>query len=45
MDDKINAYKILICKPHGRPKCRWEGYIKINLAGIGCEKLDSTVSG
>jgi hypothetical protein len=35
-----NAYKMLIAKPEvkrplGRPKCRWEGNIKINVEKTG----------
>jgi len=40
-----NAHKILIRKseqerPFRGPKCRWEGNIKIDLKGTGCEYVD-----
>jgi hypothetical protein len=40
MVEMINAYKILIGKPEGkrplgRPRCRWEDDIKIDIREIG----------
>jgi hypothetical protein len=35
----INAYKILVGKPEGRTKCKWEDNIKINLE-VSCEDVD-----
>jgi hypothetical protein len=42
-----NAYKILVGKPEekrqfGRPRCRWEGNIKMDLEEIGSEGVDWT---
>jgi hypothetical protein len=37
-----NAYEILIGKPEGKrslqgPRCRWEGYINVDLGDIGLD--------
>jgi hypothetical protein len=41
MEKMRNAYKILVRKlqrkrPCGRPRCRWENKIKIDLKETGC---------
>jgi hypothetical protein len=40
MEEIRNAYKILVSKPdgkrpHGRPRCRWEDNIRMDLMDIG----------
>jgi hypothetical protein len=30
MGEKRNAYMILVRKPEGRPRCRWENNIKMD---------------
>jgi hypothetical protein len=52
MWEKGNAYtcKVLVGKseekrPLGRPKCKWEATIKINLREVGLGGLDSSGSG
>jgi hypothetical protein len=40
MEKKSNAYRILVKKPKrkralGRPRCRWEDNIKVDLREIG----------
>jgi len=35
-----NAYKILVRKPEGRPRHRWENNTKIDLKKTGCEDVD-----
>jgi len=40
-----SVYRVLVGKPegnrqHGRPRCRWEDNIKINLQGMGCVGMD-----
>jgi len=42
---EINAYKILVGKPEGkrplgRPRGRWEGFIRMDLRGIISENVD-----
>jgi hypothetical protein len=45
MIEMRNGYKILVEKPEGkrtlgRPGCRWEDNIKIDLKEIGCEDVN-----
>jgi hypothetical protein len=45
MGEMRNAYKILVRKPegkrpHGRPMCRWEDNIRLDLGEIGREGVD-----
>jgi hypothetical protein len=35
MGDKRNVYRILVGKPEGRPRCRWEDNTKMDLREIG----------
>jgi hypothetical protein len=40
MGEKMNAYKVFVEKPKGvrslgRPRCRWEDYIKMDIGEIG----------
>ena len=40
-----NAYKVLVEKPEskrplGRPRCRWEDNIKMDLREVGCDPGD-----
>jgi hypothetical protein len=47
MGEIRNAYKILVGKsedkrPFGRPRCTWEGNIRMDLRRIGREVLDWT---
>jgi hypothetical protein len=42
---KRNSYRILVGKPEGkrllgRPRCRWEDNIKMDLRDIGCGGMD-----
>jgi hypothetical protein len=42
---KMNSYRVLVGKPKGkrqlgRPRHRWEDYIKTNLRDIGCGGMD-----
>jgi hypothetical protein len=46
MGEKRNAYRILVGtaerkRPLGRPRCRWEDNIKMDLRGIGWGGMDS----
>jgi hypothetical protein len=43
--EKVNAYRILVRKlegkrPLGRPRCRWEDNIKMDLREIGWGGMD-----
>jgi hypothetical protein len=45
MGEKMNAYRILVGKPEvkrplGRPRCRWEDNIKMDLREIGWGGMD-----
>jgi hypothetical protein len=45
MEEKRNAYRILVGKPEGkrplgRPKCRWMDNIKMDLKRIGWDGVD-----
>ena len=40
-----NAYRVLVRKPEskrplGRPRCRWEDDIKMDLREVGCDPRD-----
>ena len=35
MEEGRNAFKVLACKPLGRPRRRWEHNIRMDLAEIG----------
>ena len=42
MDQSRNTYKVLVGKPEGkrslgRPMCRWEDNIKMDLREVGCD--------
>jgi hypothetical protein len=44
MEEMRNAYNILISKPKGkrplgRPRCRWEGNIRLDLREIGWKRV------
>jgi hypothetical protein len=46
MGEKWNAYRILVGKPErktpvGRPRCRWEDNIKMDLTETGWGGMDS----
>jgi len=46
---RAGAFWVLVEKPEGkrplgRPKCRWEDNIKIELQVVGCEIMDWTDS-
>jgi len=39
--ERSGAYRVLVGKPEGkrppgRPRCRWQGNIKMNLEEVGC---------
>ena len=41
-EQSINAYRVLVGKPEGkrpvgRPRCRWEDNIKVDLREVGCD--------
>jgi len=45
MGERRGVYKILMRKPEGkiqvgRPRCRWEDYIKMGLQEVGCGGMD-----
>jgi hypothetical protein len=40
MGKKRNAYRILAGKPEGRPSCRWEDNIKVDLKEIRWDGMD-----
>jgi hypothetical protein len=47
MGEGTGVYRILVGKPEGkrqlgRPRCRWENTIKMDLQGVGCGGMDWT---
>ena len=45
MWEKRGVYRVLVGiperkKPQGRPRCKWEGNIKMDLQEVGCESTD-----
>jgi hypothetical protein len=45
MGERSVAYRVLVGKPEGkrqlgRPRCRWENNIKMNLQEVGCGRMD-----
>jgi len=45
MGERRGVYTVLVGKPEGkrqlgRPRCRWEDNIKMNLQEVGCEGMD-----
>jgi hypothetical protein len=43
--EKRGVYRVLVRKPEGkrqlgRPRCRWEDNIKMDLQKVGCEFMD-----
>ena len=45
MGERRGVYKVLVRKPEGkrpfgRPRRRWEDYIKMDLQELGCEAMD-----
>ena len=45
MGERRGVYRVLVGKPegkrpHGRPRCRWENNIKMDLQEVGCEGMD-----
>ena len=45
MEQSRNAYRLLVGKPEGkkplgRPRCRWEDNIKMDLREVGCDAGD-----
>ena len=45
MEQSRNAYRVLVWKPEGkrplgRPRCRWEDNIKMDLRDVGCDPRD-----
>jgi hypothetical protein len=45
MGERSGVYRILVGKPEGkrslgRPRCRWEDNIKMNLKEVGCGGID-----
>jgi hypothetical protein len=46
MGERRGVYRVLVGKaggkrPLGRPRCRWEGNIKMDLQEVGCKDMDS----
>jgi hypothetical protein len=47
MGERRGAYRVLVGKPEGqrpvgRPRCRWEDNIKMDLQEVGCGGMDQT---
>jgi len=45
MGERRGVYRVLVGKPkgkrpHGRPRCRWEDNIKMDLQEVGCEGME-----
>jgi len=45
MGERKGVYRVLVGKPEGkrplgRPRCRWEDNIKMDLQEVGCEGTD-----
>ena len=45
MGDRRGVYRVLVGKPEGerplgRPRCRWEDNIKMNIQEVGCGGMD-----
>jgi hypothetical protein len=45
MREERGVYRVLVGKPEGkrplgRPRCRWENNIKMNLQEVGCGGMD-----
>ena len=45
MGERRGVYRALVGKPEGkrplgRPRCRWEDNIKMDLQGVGCGGMD-----
>jgi hypothetical protein len=45
MGERRGVYRVLVGKPEakrplGRPRCSWEGNIKMNLQEVGCGGMD-----
>jgi len=45
MGERRGVYKVLVGKPEekrplGRPRCRWEDNIKVDLQEVGCGGMD-----
>jgi hypothetical protein len=48
MGENENAYRILVGKPEGkrplgRPRCRWEDHIKVDLRDIGWGRMTGLI--
>ena len=45
MGERIGVYRVLVGKtegkrPLGRPRCRWEDNIKLDIQEVGCGDMD-----
>ena len=40
MTESSNVYTVLVGKPLGRPQCRWDDSIKMDLREVGCDAGD-----
>jgi hypothetical protein len=45
MEERRGVYRVLVGepggkRPPGRPRCRWEDYIKVDLQEMGCGIMD-----
>jgi hypothetical protein len=45
MGERRGVYRVLVGKPEGRrslgrPRCRWEDNIKMDIQEVGCEGMD-----
>ena len=45
MGERRGVYRVLVGKPEGkrplgRPRCRWEDYIEMDLQEVGCGGMD-----
>jgi len=36
MGERRSVYRVLVGKPLGRPRCRWEDYIEMGFREVGC---------
>jgi hypothetical protein len=40
LGEKRNAYRLLVGKPEGRPRCRWVDNIRMDLGEVGWGDVD-----
>jgi len=42
MEERKEAYRVLVQTPEGKFRNRWEDNVKMGLQEVGCEDLDCT---